>query len=132
MPDAVTAEYIYGGHKRRVLHLTNLSDSSGESAVVKADISTITYDGGKIPTYTVVDRIEYNIQGFTAVKLEWDHDTNDEIALLPQGANVLDWYAYGGKVDPRTTGGTGDIILTTEGEAAGATYDISIYFRAKG
>ena len=128
MVDSVTSEYIYNGKKRKVLHLTNISDSTGESAVAKADISTLTFHLGTVPTYTTVQMIDYNIQGFTSVRLLWDHTTDDEIATLPAGQGCIDWYAFGGKTDPRTTGGTGDIVLTTAGAASGATYDITIYF----
>jgi hypothetical protein len=135
MVDAVTSEYVYSGKRRKVLHLTNISDSTGESAVVKADISGLTFDSGSgamvAPTYTTVDMIDYNIQGFTSVRLLWDHTTDDEIATLPAGSGCIDWNAYGGKKDPRSDGGTGDIILTTAGAVSGATYDITIYFRPK-
>jgi hypothetical protein len=131
MPDAVTTEYVFSGRKRKLLHLTNISDNTGESTVVKADISALTMDDARTPTATVVDMIEYNIQGFTSVSLYWDHDTNDEIAVLPAGSGTIDFYAYGGKMDPRSTGGSGDIILTTAGSASGNTYDISIHFRPK-
>ncbi len=131
MVDTVTAEYIYNGLKRKVLHLTGISDGTGESAVAKADISTLTFDHGKVPTGTAVDMIDYNIQGYASIRLYWDHTTPDEIAILPQGSGCIDWNAVGGKADPRTSGGTGDIQLTTNGHSAGDTYDITIYFRPK-
>lgn len=130
MADAVTTEYVYNGRRRKVLHLTNISDSTGESAVVKADISALTF-GGVVPTYTSIDMIDYNIQGMASVRLFWDHTTDDEIAILPAGQGTIDWNAIGGKTDPRTTGGTGDIVLTTNGQASGGTYNITIYFRPK-
>jgi hypothetical protein len=133
MPNTVTTEYLHNGNKRKVLHLTGIYDGSGdESAVVKADISALTYGGGRIPTWTTVDMIDYNIQGIDSVRLHWDHDTNDEIAVLPVGSGTIDWWATGGKTDPKTAGGTGDIILTADGGAAGGTYDITIWFRPKG
>lgn len=130
MADAVTSEYVFSGRRRKVLHLTNISDSTGESAVVKADISGLSF-GGVVPTYTTIDMIDYNIQGMASVRLLWDHTTDDEIATLPNGQGTIDFNAIGGKTDPRSTGGTGDIILTTNGQASGGTYDITIYFRGK-
>lgn len=132
MADAVTSEYLFSGRKRKILHLTNISDGTGESAVVKADISTLTINGnGTVPTGSAVDMIDYNIQGISSVRLFWDHTTDDEIAILPAGNGTIDWNAIGGKSDPRTTGGTGDIVLTTNGAVSGGTYDITIYFRPK-
>lgn len=133
MTDTVTAEYLFNGVKRKVLHLTNISDSTGESGVVKADISALTIGSrpAVTPTGSVVDMIDYNIQGMSSVRLYWDHTTDDEIAILPAGNGTIDWNAVGGKADPRTSGGTGDILLTTNGQINGGTYDITIYFRPK-
>jgi hypothetical protein len=94
-------------------------------------LSAITFNNGVTPTYSTVDMIEGEIQGFTSVRLYWDHTTDDEIAVLGAGQVLKDWYAYGGKTDPRTTGGTGDIILTTAGATSGATYDLLIHLRPK-
>jgi hypothetical protein len=134
MADAVTATYLFSGRNRKILHLTSISDGTGESAVVKADISALTYGAGNrlVPTYTSVQMIEYNIQGMSSVRLHWDHDTNDVIAVLPEGSGCIDWWSMGGKADPRSTGGTGDIILTTNGHVSGGTYDITIWFKPKG
>lgn len=131
MADAVTSEYVYSGRRRKVLHLTNISDGTGEAAVVKADLSALTFGEGTVPTYSTVDMIDYNIQGFASVRLHWDHTTDDEIVVLPAGSGTIDFNAVGGKTDPRTSGGAGDIVLTTNGGASGSTYDISIYFRPK-
>lgn len=131
MADLVQARYIFDGRRRKLLHLTNVSDGTGESAVVKADISALFIQGSIVPAYSVVDMIDYNIQGMTSVRLHWDHTTDDLIALLPEGSGCIDFAAYGGKVDPRSTGGTGDILLTTAGQVNGGTYDILIHFRPK-
>jgi hypothetical protein len=131
MTDTVTAEYVYNGRRRKVLHLTNISDSTGESAVVKADISALTFGNGEVPSYTTIDMIDYQIQGMASVRLFWDHTTDDEIAILPAGQGTIDFNAIGGKTDPRSTGGTGDILLTTNGQESGGTYDLVIYFRPK-
>ena len=131
MVDTVTSEYLYSGLRRKILHLTNISDGTGESAVIKADISALTFNFGQVPTYSCVDLIDYNIQGMSSVRLYWDHTTDDEIAILPVGQGTIDWNALGGKTDPKTAGGTGDILLTTNGQVSGGTYDITIYFRPK-
>lgn len=134
MADAVTTEYIYSGLRRKILHCTNISDGTGEANVAKADISTLTFGSNSIPVvplYSTVDMIDYNIQGFASVRLYWDHTTDDEISIMPAGVGTIHFGALGGKTDPRTTGGTGDIQLTTNGGASGSTYDITIYFRPK-
>ena len=79
----------------------------------------------------VVEWIDYDVQGFTYVRLDWDATTDDEIAVLGQGQGSFDWTADGGLVDPASTGATGDIVLTTNGAASGATYTITIGLRLK-
>ena len=64
------------------------------------------------------------------VRLLWDHDTDDEIATL-SGGGAFDWSSIGGLTDPRSAGGTGDVLLTTNGHTAGDSYDITIYYIAK-
>jgi hypothetical protein len=131
MADAVTTETVFNGQRRKIVHLTNISDGTGESAVVKVDISALTFNQGTVPTYSTVDMIDYNIQGMSSVRLYWDHDTDDEIAILPAGMGTIHFEALGGKTDPRSDGGTGDIVLTTNGQAVGGTYDLTIFLRPK-
>ena len=131
MADTVTTEYLFSGTRRKILHATSISDGTGESGVIKVDISTLSFNNGVVPTYTTVDMIDYNIQGFTSVRLYWDHGADDEIAILPAGQGTIDWNALGGKTDPRSAGGTGDILLTTAGALSGATYDLTLYIRCK-
>lgn len=132
MADAVTVRYVYAGKRRHILNCQNISDGTGESAVIKADISTLTVANGiQVPTYTAIDMIDYNIQGFASVRLLWDHTTDDLAAVLPAGVGTIHWWAEGGLVDPKSSGGTGDILLTTNGGASGSTYDITIFFRGK-
>lgn len=131
MADSVDSKVLRSGQRHYVVHLTNVSDGTGESAVAKVDISTLTDAAGRTATYSTVDFIEYGIQGFASVRLHWDHDTDDEIAVLAAGAGVIDWRAVGGSTDPKTTGGTGDIVLTTNGGASGSTYDITLHVRPR-
>lgn len=132
MADTVTTEYVYSGYRRKLLHLTNVSDGTGESGVVKIDVSALTFSTqALVPTYVTVDWVAYNIQGMNSVRLYFDANTDDELAILPAGNGEIDFAAYGGKTDPKTTGTTGDVKLTTQGAVSGGTYDITIAFRPK-
>jgi len=130
MADTVDTKVLFNGRRRYAVRLTNISDGTGESGVTKIDISTLT-NGGFTPTSFSIDLIDYNIQGFTSVRLFWDHTTDDEIAVLPAGSGTLDFIAAGGSHDPKSTGGTGDVLLTTANTTAGNTYDITIWGRPK-
>lgn len=123
MADSVDSLVVQSGGKRHIVRLTNISDGTGESAVVKVDLSTLVKSDGSVPTRTSVEEIFWNIQGFTSVRLYWDHTTDDEIAVL-SGSGYLDMNGFGGLKDPASTGGTGDILLTTAGAVSGATYTI--------
>jgi hypothetical protein len=131
MVDLVDVKLLFNGKGRyKIYHLTNQSDGTGEAGVAKVDISTLLDPKGNVCTYTAIDRIEYSVFGMNYVTLVWDHTTDDEIAVL-SGQGAMDWSQLGGNVDPRTAGGTGDILLTTDGAADGAGYDISIFVRCK-
>jgi hypothetical protein len=132
MADTVDTKVLFNGSKLYVVRLTNLSDGTGESAVIKVDISTLTGpDRVNAPSKMKVREINYNINGFTYVRLLWDATTDDEIAHLPTGSGYIDLTGVGGSVDPKSTGATGDILLTTGGAASGATYDITLVLEKK-
>lgn len=131
MADAVDTQVVFNGARRRVIKLTNVSDSTGESAVVKSDISSLTGLNGNAPSSQVVEWVDYDVQGFTSVRLDWDADTDDEIAVLGTGQGSFDWTPSGGLVDPKSTGATGDIVLTTAGASATSTYTITLGLRNK-
>jgi hypothetical protein len=124
MADTVDVKVIQDGKRYYVVHLQNYSDGTGESGVTKVDISTLTASSGLPCSYTRIDNIVGNVWGGTA-RLYWDHTTDDEIATI-QGTVNLDWSWEGGNTDPKTTGGTGDILLTTGGFVSGSGYDLTI------
>ena len=123
MADTVDSLVLQSKGKHHIVRLTNVSDGTGESDVVKVDVSTLTNSNGVTVTRTRVKEIFWNIQGFTSVRLEWDATTDDEIAVL-SGSGYLDLHSVGGMLDPQSTGFTGDILLTTAGAINGATYTI--------
>lgn len=113
-----------------VQRFTNECDGTGESGVTKVDISTFTCRNGAAATYSKIERIEYAVKGFNYITLRWDHTTDDEIAVL-SGNGIIDASMDGGRVDPKSTGGTGDILLTTDGNVDGNSYDITLYMKLK-
>lgn len=131
MADTVDTLVVHKGKKIYTVRLTNISDGTGESAVAKVDISTLTGPNGAAPSYTKIREISWSIQGFTSVRLFWDHTTDDEIAVLGTGTGYMDWTGVGGLIDPKSSGGTGDILLTTAGTTSGNTYTITIVVELK-
>lgn len=125
MADTVDSLVEFSGDRIYIVRLTNVSDGTGESAVVKVDKSGLTNSKGTEPGKLIIREIQWTMQGFTSVRLFWDHTTDDEIAVL-SGNGYRDYRDSGGLTDPASTGGTGDILLTTAGAASGATYDIRL------
>src|SRR5690606_19861312 len=117
---AASTEYVYSGNRRKLIHLLNPDGTDESTPVVKIDVSALTSDGGKTPTYVTIDSIRGTVNG-DPVLLHFDADTDDLIAVLNPGWNDIDFGAYGGKTDPKSTGFTGDVKLTN---VSGTEYDL--------
>ena len=134
MADAVVNTTLRESPQWITVHLTNISDATGESAVVKIDKSAIMVAGdGAEPAALDLVEIRWAIQGFTSVRLLWDHSTDDVCCVL-SGNGYENFARTGGggvKADPISSGGTGDVLLTTAGGASGSTYDITATFKKR-
>jgi hypothetical protein len=113
----------------RKIRITNVSDSTGESAVIKVDKSALVDVHGLEPRRLIIMYVKWAIQGFASVRLNFDHSTDDEGLVLPVGSGERDYFSDGGLKDPLSAGGTGDLLLTTNGGASGSTYDIVLHVR---
>ncbi len=124
MADTVGTDVLFNGTRKYHVRLTGISDGTGETAVIKVDKSTLTNGNGTEPGKLSIVYAEWSIQGFTSVQLFFDHNTDDEALLMSAGNGWRDFSKQGGFPDPASAGGTGDIILTSKGPVAFATYDI--------
>lgn len=124
MVDTVDSVELINENGRYVVRLLAISDGTGESGVAKVDISGLTTTRGVAPIAADIQYIEFDIQGYTSIRLYWDHTTDDEALMLSANGDSFDFRRYGGLRDPRSAGGTGDIILTTNGHSSGDTYSI--------
>lgn len=135
MADAVTTNVVDNSQDYYCVHLTNISDGTGESAVTKVDKSTLTAGDGAEPASLDIAAVRWSIQGMTSVRLLWDH-TTDDMAMVLAGSGY-DNFEEGpkfvkvqkGLADPRSAGETGDIKLTTDGAVSGGTYDITLWLK---
>jgi hypothetical protein len=106
-----------------VVLLTNVSDGTGESAVKKVDASDY------LASAFTIERIHYATAGM-AVRLLFDATTDAlGFAIGPDSTGSFDFTTFGGIPDPRATGYTGDILLTTVGHTAADTYTIILELR---
>lgn len=127
MADTVTSKILYDGAQYYILQITCLSDGTGESAVTKVDISTLKASDGTTCTRTTIVGLVWDIGGFSSIRLYWDRTAAVTIARM-SGAMGLDYGSWGG-IGDSTTGATGNILLTSTGAVANATYTIEIILR---
>lgn len=132
MPDAVTTNVQNNGPRNYVATFTNISDGSGENAVIKIDKSTLVNELGKEPARLNIVRVQWSINGFSSVRILWDHTTDDTAMVLATGQGFHDFGDTGPLIDPNSAGGTGDILFTTAGGTSGSTYDITLWVRKAG
>lgn len=128
MVDTVNVQTLFTGTNKHAVHLTSESDGTGEAAVVKLDISGLTGPDGAAPSSVTLLEARWTVSGFNYVVLEWDHTTNDEM-LVCSNSDYASFDLAGGLPDPGSSGGTGDVVLTTDGGIDGASYDITLLFR---
>ena len=129
MADAVTSIVTAAGPRIYSVRITNISDGTGESLVAKINLSTITMPNGlPQPTSCGIEEIQWVSQGFTSIRLFFDHTTDDVAALLAGNGYRL-FEPTGVLGDPKSAGGSGNILLTTAGAVSGATYDILLTVR---
>jgi len=130
MVDAVVVKTLFAGENRHIVQIFNVSDGTGEAAVIKVDKSVLIGPVGLEPSQLAIERMAWNISGMS-VKIEWEHTTNDIAAIL-SGQGDEDYQRNKTALyDPKSTGGTGDLVITTIGHALGDTYDIIIDMKLK-
>src|ERR1041384_7281259 len=105
--NSVTSQTILDGPRNCVMSFTNLSDGTGESAVLKVDVSTLSAPPGQTCTGVTIWAIRYDIFGMS-VSILWDADT-DVRALILAGYGTLDYSTVAGIPNNAGAGKTGDI-----------------------
>lgn len=124
MADTVDTKVQLNGKRKYVVRLACVSDGTGETDAVKVDISTLTDLNNAVPTCFAIEEVQWSVQGFTSVMLEFDATVDDEGIIMGTGQG---YRCYDPPLlDPRSSGFTGDIVLTSNGAVSGATYDIEL------
>ena len=126
MADSVTLQTILDGPRNLVMNFTNLSDGTGESAVLKVDVSALAPNQyGQACTSVNIWKVKYDIFGMS-VSILWDA-TADVRALILSGFGEQDYSKVSGIPNNAGAGNTGDILFTTNGASAGDTYSIELH-----
>lgn len=130
MADAVTSNVYFtqtNGTRRYGIHLTCISDGTGEINVAKVVKANLKTTDGVAPSILKLASARWTVSGFAYVKFSMDHDT-DDVFLLCTGNGYDNWESVSFLPDPNSTGGTGDLLLTSVGAVSGAIYDITLEF----
>lgn len=121
MVDAVTSTVIQDGPRNHVVHLTNISDGTGESLVTKVDASGLS----GAPSRLSIQQIWYTTSGM-AVDLFFVGAADTLAVTLPEDqTDHLDYRSISG-LQPTGATPTGDIKLTTRGHTNLDAYSITL------
>ena len=128
MADAVDTQTIQDDGKTAIFRFTNVSDGTGESAVVKIDVSSLAPDPmtNAACSSVTIQKIYYTTIGM-GVQIFFDA-TTDVLAwqLNADWTDTLDFSDFTGIPNNAGSGKTGDVAFTTVGHSSGDVYNIVI------
>lgn len=117
---------IVDGERNVIVHCTG--DVAEAAYTLKVDMS------GLSGTFTDLKlcKIHYAAQG-CGVNIWWDATADDLAWTVPTDeSGTVCFKHFGGLVNPKSAGWTGDIGFTTVGHAAGDTYAITLHLMKRG
>lgn len=132
MADTTTSTKIFEDDTKAVYHVTSTSDGTGESDKILIDKSALfTANRSSEPASLSLLDLRCSMQGYSKLTLEWKHTSDVVAAIVSSSSYMEDFGALSdgkGKVDTRS-GSTGDLVLTTSGQASGSSLDMTITVR---
>lgn len=125
MADAVTSQTILDGERLFIAKFTNISDGTGETAVLKIDVSTLNPNSFGLACNGVKLNKIYGTTHGMEVRILWDATTDQFAWQIPQNSNYLmDLSSFGGIPNNAGAGKTGDVLFTTADASSGDMYSI--------
>ena len=125
MADAVTSQTILDGERLFIAKFTNISDGTGETGVLKIDVSTLNPNSFGLACNGVKLNKIYGTTHGMEVRILWDATTDQFAWQIPQNSNYLmDLSSFGGIPNNAGAGVTGDVLFTTADASAGDMYSI--------
>lgn len=122
MADDVTSQTLHDGPRNLVMKFTNISDGTGESAVTKVDVDTLSPAASEVR----IVGVHYDTDGMS-VQILWDADSDVLALAIPEDeSGTFCFRKFGGITNNAGTGVTGDIKFTTVGHTNGDTYNITL------
>jgi hypothetical protein len=125
MADAVASQTILDGERLFIAKFTNFSDGTGETGVIKIDVSTLNPNSFGLACNGVKLNKIYGTTHGMEVQILWDATTDVFVWQIPQNSNYLmDFSSFGGIPNNAGAGKTGDVLFTTRDASAGDMYSI--------
>jgi hypothetical protein len=127
MADVVASQTLLDGERLFIGKFTNISDGTGETAVVKINPSTLSVNAyGRACNGVKINKIWATTHGME-VRILWDATTDVFAWMIPQNTNYLmDFSSFGGLQNNGGTGVNGNVLFTTLDMSAGDMYTIVI------
>ena len=131
MADTVTSQTLKDSATAWAVKLTNISDGTGESGVVKVSANTLVASDGGSTQRLSINKLFWNVSKGTSslqdprVTLTWRGTSNTTIVTLT-GSGTLDLTTnlQAPLTNNAGAGANGDILLTTTGFTASAGYTL--------
>jgi hypothetical protein len=123
MADVVASQTLLDGERLFIGKFTNISDGTGETAVVKINPSTLSVNAyGRACNGVKINKIWATTHGME-VRILWDATTDVFAWMIPQNTNYLmDFSSFGGLQNNGGTGVNGNVLFTTVDMSAGDMY----------
>jgi len=127
MADVVATQTLLDGERLFIGKFTNISDGTGETAVVKINPSTLSVNAyGRACNGVKINKIWATTHGME-VRILWDATTDVFAWMISQNTNYLmDFSSFGGLQNNAGTGVNGNVLFTTADASAGDMYTIVI------
>ena len=125
MADLVASQKLLDGERLFIGKYTNISDGTGETAVVKIDVTTLAVNAyGCACNGVKINKIWASTHGME-VRILWDASTDLMTWAIPQNVTYLmDFSSFGGLQNNAGTGVNGNVLFTTSDMSAGDMYSI--------
>lgn len=125
MADAVTSQTILDGERLFIVKFTNVSDGTGETAVTKIDVSTLSPSAaGNACNGVKINKLWAQTSGM-GVDVIWDATADVLCETIPADQlYLMDYSCFGGLPNNAGAGVNGDVLFSTVGASSGDRYTI--------
>lgn len=128
MANSLVTQTLVDGDKNVVVLCLGTLDTSNLASTLVIDVSALA----PAATDLLIEKLSWSVSSGLQLLLWWDA-TTDDLAFAAHDAADAEFCRFGGLKNPRSTGWTGDLNLTTLGYSAGTvTFSLLIEATKRG